>query len=236
MIVVEGVAGIGKSSLLAAAIGSAEAQGVTVLRARAGPLEQDAAWGVARQLFAPLQRGPQWSELTVGAAGLARRVLDAEAPEPAFAGDAMHAAAHGLEWLAVNLAERAPAVLVVDDVHWADAPSLRWLAQLAVRLEELRLGVLCAVRSGEPAAHPNLLAELLAAAPEDPVRPRALGPAAAEALVAERLPVRGSELRACLPRRHRRQSVPARRPAQTPGARARHADRSGRGRAERVRA
>ena len=133
MIVVEGVAGIGKSSLLAAAIGSAEAQGVTVLRARAGPLEQDAAWGVARQLFAPLQRGPQWSELTVGAAGLARRVLDAEAPEPALAGDAMHAAAHGLEWLAVNLAERAPAVLVVDDVHWADAPSLRWLAQLAVR-------------------------------------------------------------------------------------------------------
>jgi len=99
----------------------------------------------------------------------------AKSPEPAFAGDAMHAAAHGLEWLAVNLAERAPAVLVVDDVHWADAPSLRWLAQLAVRLEELRLGVLCAVRSGEPAAHPNLLAELLAAAPEDPVRPRSHG-------------------------------------------------------------
>ena len=188
VIVVEGVAGIGKSSVLAAATGSAEAQGVTVLRARAGPLEQDAAWGVARQLFAPLQRASLWSELTVGAAGLARRVLDPQAPEPALAGDAMYAAAHGLEWLAVNLAERAPAVLVVDDVHWADAPSLRWLAQLAVRLEELRLGVLCAVRSGEPAAHPDLLAELLAAAPEDPVRPRALGPAAAEALVYERLP------------------------------------------------
>ena len=58
VIVVEGAAGIGKSSLLAAAVRSAEAQGVTVLRARAGPLEQDAAWGVARQLFAPLQRGP----------------------------------------------------------------------------------------------------------------------------------------------------------------------------------
>lgn len=188
VIVVEGVAGIGKSSLLAAAVGGAEAQGVTVLRARAGPLEQDAAWGVARQLFAPLQHGPLWSELTAGAAGLARRVLDPQAPEPALAGDAMYAAAHGLEWLAVNLAERAPAVLVVDDIHWADAASLRWLAQLAVRLEELRLGVVCAVRSGEPAAQPDLLAELLAAAPEDPVRPRALGPAAAEALVCERLP------------------------------------------------
>jgi len=188
VIVVAGAAGIGKSSLLAAAGRSAEAQGATVLRARAGPLEQDAAWGIARQLFAPLQREPLWSELTIGAAGLARRVLDPGAPEPALTGDAMHAAAHGLEWLAMNLAERAPAVLVVDDVHWADAPSLRWLAQLAGRLEELRLGVVCAVRSGEPAAQPDLLAELLAAAPEPPLRPRALGPAAAEALVRERLP------------------------------------------------
>jgi DNA-binding NarL/FixJ family response regulator len=188
VIVVEGPAGIGKSSLLAAAGRSAEAQGATVLRARAGPLEQDAAWGVARQLFAPLQRAPLWSELTIGAAGLAGRVLHPDAPEPALGGDAMHAAAHGLEWLAANLAERAPAVLVVDDVHWADAPSLRWLAQLARRLEELRLGVVCAVRSGEPSAQPELLAELLAAAPEGPLRPRALGPAAAEALVRDRLP------------------------------------------------
>lgn len=189
VIVVEGAAGIGKSSLLAAATSSAEARGVTVLRARPGPLEQDAAWGVARQLFAPLQRDPVlWGAMTVGAAGLARRVLDPEAPELALAGDAMHAAAHGLEWLAVNVAEREPAVLVVDDVHWADAPSLRWLAQLAGRLDELRLGVLCAVRSGEPPGQPDLLAQLLATAPADPLRPRALGPAAAQALVRERLP------------------------------------------------
>ena len=188
VIVIEGAAGIGKSSLLAAVTRSARAQDLTVLRARAGPLEQDAAWGVARQLFTPLQHGPAWSELTVGAAGLARRALDPEAPEPALAGDAMHAAALGLEWLAANLAEQTPTVLVVDDVHWADAPSLRWLAQLACRLDGLRLGVLCAVRSGEPAGQPDLLAELLAAAPDDPLRPRALGPAAAEALVRERLP------------------------------------------------
>jgi DNA-binding CsgD family transcriptional regulator len=44
------------------------------------------------------------------------------------------------------------------------------------------------VRSGEPAAQPDLLAELLAAAPDGSLRPRALGPAAAETLVRERLP------------------------------------------------
>ena len=99
----------------------------------------------------------------------------------------MYAAAHGLTWLASDLAEQAPLLLVADDVHWADAPSLRWLGQLARRLDELPLGVLCAVRAGEPVPEPELLAELLAAA-EPPVRPRPLGPAAAEALVRARLP------------------------------------------------
>ena len=188
VMVVEGPAGIGKSSLLAAVTHAAEARDVVVLRARGGPLEQDAAWGVARQLFAPVRASEHWQELTIGAARLAQRALDAEAPEPVAANDAMHAAAHGLTWLASNLAERASTLLVVDDVHWADAPSLRWLAELARRLDELAVGVLCAVRAGEPAGEPDLLRELLAAAAEPPVRPRPLGPAAAEALVRERLP------------------------------------------------
>ena len=179
--VVEGAAGIGKSSLLAAVARFAEADGMTVLRARGGPLEQDAAWGVARQLFGH-------GDDALGAAALARRALDPETPEPALAGDAMYAAAHGLTWLASDLAEQAPLLLVADDVHWADAPSLRWLGQLARRLDELPLGVLCAVRVGEPVPEPDLLAELLAAA-ETPVRPRPLGPAAAEALVRARLPL-----------------------------------------------
>ena len=161
---------------------------MTVAGARGGPLEQDAVWGTARHLLEPLRSRPDWSELNGGAAALSRRALDPEAPEPALAGDAMHAAVHGLVWLACNLAERAPTLLIVDDVHWADAASLRWLAQLARRLEELPLGVLCAVRTGEPPGAPEPLAELLAAAPEPPIRPRPLGPDAAQALVAARLP------------------------------------------------
>ena len=134
----------------------------------------------------------------MGAAALAQRALDEDVPEPALAGDAMHAAAHGLTWLASNLVERAPALLVIDDVHWADAPSLRWLAQLVRRLDGLALGVLCAVRAGEPGAEPDLLAELLAAAADAALRPRPLGPTAAEALVAERLPGADAEFaRAC---------------------------------------
>ena len=85
VIVVDGPAGIGKSSLLGAAASGAEADGVAVLRARGGPLEQDAAWGVARQLFEPLRASAVWSDLAVGAAELAMRALDPATAEPASA-------------------------------------------------------------------------------------------------------------------------------------------------------
>ena len=185
VIVIEGPAGIGKSSLLDVAVRGDEP---VVLRARAHPLERDAAWAVARQLVEPLRARRDWSALTTGAAGLAGRVLAPEEAEPAGGGDAVHAAVRGLVWLLVNLCERGPVVLAVDDVHWADAASLHWLAVLAGSLHELPAAVVCAVRSGEPAGAPDLLAEVLAAAPEPPVRPRPLGPDATATLVRARLP------------------------------------------------
>ena len=100
-----------------------------------------------------------------GAAALASRVLDPDPAIPAPTGDAVHASSYGLTWLAYGLAEDSPTLLVIDDVHWADAPSLRWLAQLSGHLGEMHLGVLCAVRYGEPSTEPETLTELVAAAP-----------------------------------------------------------------------
>ena len=45
------------------------------------------------------------------------------APEPGGA----QAVLHGLYWLAANLSTRAPLMLVMDDLHWGDVPSLEWL-------------------------------------------------------------------------------------------------------------
>lgn len=189
VVMLEGPAGIGKSSLLAAVGRSARAQGIMTLVARGGPLERNAVWGIARQLFEPIRTSDHaWGEIGTGAALLAARVLNKGSPEPAMPDDAVHAAVHGLVCLACKLAERAPLLLIVDDVHWADAASLRWLIALSRRFEDLPLGILCGLRSGELAAEPDMLAELIAAALDAPVRPRALGLAAVETLVAAHLP------------------------------------------------
>ena len=191
VVVIEGPAGIGKSSLLGVAARSAAGSGIRVLRAWGSPLEQDAGWGIARQLLAPIRRAPEWDELAVGAAALAIGALDPQPERPVAAGDAMHAAAHGLTWLVSGLAERGPTLLVIDDAHWADAQSLRWLVQLARQTADLALGLLCAVRSGEQPQDPQVLAELVASAPGPTVRPAPLGPQAVGILVRARWPEAG---------------------------------------------
>jgi hypothetical protein len=186
VVVVEGPAGIGKTTLLDAAAAEAGRRGMTVLRARGNPLEQDFAFGIARQLFAPVRATPAWAGICHGPAELAERVLTTEPPAPGHTVEAMHAAAHGLFWLTANHAARGPAVLCVDDVHWADLPSLRWLVGVARRIDELPLVVVLATRTGEPVFDPRILGELTAVAAV--VRPQPLDPAAAAALVRSALP------------------------------------------------
>ena len=89
--------------------------------------------------------------------------------------DVPHAVQHGLYWLVANLAARGPMVIAVDDAHWADAPSLRWLAHLAARIEGLPVALLLAVRDGPD--EPALVGELRACPACTPLR---LGPLEAQ--------------------------------------------------------
>jgi len=77
------------------------------------------------------------AELFSGAAGLAAPLFGESGLDEAPAGDVSFAILHGLYWLAANAALSRPTLLLVDDVHWADAPSLRWLSYVARRLEGL---------------------------------------------------------------------------------------------------
>src|SRR4051794_15657253 len=192
LVVVEGSAGIGKTRLLAEARALAAAAEFEVLSARGGELEGEFAFGIVRQLFeVPLAGAdPELrAELLGGAAGLSSSLF-ASAPTPSGEGaESSFAMLHGLYWLAANFASCKPMLVVVDDLHWADEPSLRWLVYLARRLEGLPLLLLIGTRPPVQAHTPALVAELLA----DPlgvlIHPGSLGQESAATLARERLGV-----------------------------------------------
>ena len=180
VLVVDGGAGIGKTSLLDAACARAAETGFEVLRARGSELETAFTFGVVRQLFerrlADADAGER-RELLAGPAAAARPLLLGE-PSAAAPGDTSFIVLHGLYWLAANLASIRPLVIAVDDVHWADQSSRRWLAYLASRVEGLALSLLVVLRSADPASEDVPLLALRAEA-DAVVR---LGPLSADAV------------------------------------------------------
>ncbi|HYH89021.1 MAG TPA: AAA family ATPase [Solirubrobacteraceae bacterium] len=184
-VVIEGAPGIGKSSLMGEAAELADAGGMTVLRARGGVMEHEFALGVVIGLLAPSIEplAARERELVfAGAAGLARPLFEA-VPDRAAADDRLFARFHGLHWLCARLAEVRPLALLVDDAHWADEQSLRFLAYLEARIEEIPACAILAVRTGETAAAPDALTRLIEREPRTAIRPAPLSPAAVAALV-----------------------------------------------------
>jgi DNA-binding CsgD family transcriptional regulator len=193
--VIEGPAGIGKTALLAAARTAAADSGMRVLRSRGTELERDFAFGVVRQLFeAPLAEASELerADLLQAAAGVAAGLLGlpgAPATEgpPSSGVDPSFAILHGLYWLCANLAAVEPLCVVVDDAHWADAASLRYLAFLLTRLEELSAALVVATRPLEAGTDAELLATLTTDVSADVIRIPPLTRAAVAQLVESRL-------------------------------------------------
>ena len=196
-VVIEGAAGIGKTSLLRAVRDAAGASAMTVLSARGTELEQTLPYGVVRQLFERAvmrSSAEEREEALAGAAAHAAPVLEGGGTaRPAVSdGDSTFAVLHGLYWLAANLADRRPLVLAVDDLHWADTASLGWLAYLSHRIEGLPLLAAATVRPLRGEA-PPALADLLADPATLTIRPSPLTRDAAAVLIAERIPLESFE-------------------------------------------
>ena len=184
LILIEGSPGIGKTMLLSALRARAQAEDVTVLSARGSERELEFAFGVARQLFeAQVRADPA---VLTGAAELARSVI-APGPDDEGAGEASFGILHGLFWLVAELAERRPVLLLVDDAQWADAPSLRFFAHIAVRLEGLPVLAVLTARSGDATLAVGPVADLSESPGVELLALRPLGPGAVARLVRERL-------------------------------------------------
>jgi DNA-binding CsgD family transcriptional regulator len=158
LVLVEGVAGIGKSTLLDAAAVEAERLGATALGVRGDELVMESSFAGVRELFWGQLRsmGTGWLE---GASALAAPVFEAETSDGADR-DRASSVLHGLYWLTADLADRRPLALIVDDAQWLDVASARYLVYLARRIESLPVLLVAAVRTGEPSAQPDLHAAL----------------------------------------------------------------------------
>lgn len=185
LLLIEGSAGIGKTSLLAEVGRLAAAAGVPALTARSSEPERSFGFGTVRQLFEPVLLDPAHGEaLLAGPAQGARAVFDSVGDDLA---EGSFAVLHGLHRLTANLTAAGPVLLSVDDVHWCDGASLRFLAYLVKRLESLPVLVVLTVRTGEPQPSDGLLAELLLEPSATLLRLQPLSTAGTGALVRTRL-------------------------------------------------
>jgi DNA-binding CsgD family transcriptional regulator len=148
--VVDGEAGIGKSSLIADALEYASTRGVRTLTTTGTLAESAEPYSALHMLLYPLRSGiadlpsPQRRALDV-AFGVATGVQ----PSPLLAGLA------ALTLLSDAAAER-PLLVVAEDLHWMDAPSEWALRMMARRIGEDPVVIVMTTRNSDTVENPGI--------------------------------------------------------------------------------
>ncbi|MFI6151936.1 AAA family ATPase [Kitasatospora sp. NPDC051170] len=184
ILLVEGFAATGRSELLRAAVARARQAEFTLLTASASRPARDVPLGVVRQLLESL---PRTADQQVRS--LSQRIKQFQTAARDTPGEADAGLLADFIDLVTELTERAPLLLVVDDLHEADGLSLQYVLHLAPRIQ-YRPALL-------------VLSQLSAAVPEDQffqtelkrqphcqsIRIRPLSHSGVARLLAARLPV-----------------------------------------------
>jgi DNA-binding CsgD family transcriptional regulator len=139
-LVIRGVAGSGKSALLADA--AAAAADMRVLRTQGVESESPLAFAALQRLLWPLRKG------VAGLPVPQRAALRAAFGEVEGEGDRFLAFLGTLSLLA-DAAEERPVLAIVDDAHWLDEASAAALLFVARRLQAERVALLFAARDGD---------------------------------------------------------------------------------------
>lgn len=131
LVLLRGATGTGRTALLEAAADHAAANGMRVLRARCSPEHSSVPFDTVFQLLA---HGPEFDQ----AAG--------EEPDPP--GTPPHRGRPARLWRLLNsYAAESPLLVAVDDAHFADAPSRRWLVEAVRRIDRLPVLLVVTERS-----------------------------------------------------------------------------------------
>lgn len=140
VVYIEGSRGLGKTALIRWAVRRARERDFEVRAATPGVTERDEELDLLRQLLDDQRSGS----------------LEQQPPDPREGKDSLYQ-------LAVDVCERRTLMLAVDDLHWADAPSLRALAYLAERIEKLPVVVIVTAESSAPGVSARELEHVRAA-------------------------------------------------------------------------
>ncbi|MER6826960.1 AAA family ATPase [Streptosporangium sp. NPDC000563] len=130
--------GMGKSSLLGA-VTEMLPQRSRVLRARCHPSESHFAYGMVRQLFDPVLSSGERTRKQFD------RASDGD-------GAATHDLLLNLFHITRELVADHPVVIAIDDLAFADTPSLRWFSYIARRLDDLPVMMVATLPGSTPAA------------------------------------------------------------------------------------
>ncbi|GLX38474.1 hypothetical protein Sros01_45470 [Streptomyces roseochromogenus] len=144
LVVVTGGLGTGKTALLRALPVRAERRGLRVVTASGAVFERDFEAGVLGQLLTPLLPGTPVTP-PGDCAGPSAGPLQDDA----------------LLGLVAEYGARKPLLMLVDDLQWADAASLRWLGLLAGRVAGLRVTLVVTLREGDPGEDDPRLRQLV---------------------------------------------------------------------------
>jgi DNA-binding CsgD family transcriptional regulator len=174
VVAIEGPPGIGKSRLVAACGRLAEEREMYTISVRATELERSYPYGIVRQTADSValdKTDEERSALFTGAARLALPILDPGSAEAGDTPELMYQRLHGLYWVTANLARERPLLITIDDAQWADEASMAAQRFLSLRIADLPMVLLLAVRTMEVGQLPVPLAEMLADPTTTSIRP-----------------------------------------------------------------
>src|SRR5262245_16692209 len=150
-LVLEGDAGIGKTTILHAVLAGARARGYRVLAAEPARSERAMAFAGLSDLLAGVP-----DEVFSGLPAPQRRALDVALLRAEPDGAELDVRRVGAAFLSVlaGLAGRGPIVLGVDDVQWIDPPSARVLEFALRRVGSRPVGIITAARTPDQVGIP----------------------------------------------------------------------------------
>ena len=174
VVAVEGPPGIGKSRLVTSCAELARARGMYTVSVRATELERSYPYGIVRQSADSValdKTDEERAALFAGAAKLALPILDPGSGEQADNPELMYQRLHGLYWLTANMARQQPLLITIDDAQWADEASMAAERFLSLRIADLPMVLLLAVRPTDVGQLAVPLAEILADPATVSIRP-----------------------------------------------------------------